>query len=160
MKIDDLLALAGPHELSTYEWGASAVMLLNELMPDNLRLTVQQTGTEARDHVRRLNATTLTYLLTREIELVDGNVVRFTVTPSPLHTTPPTIPTPGQKKMAPAAMVLMVLMMVISLALTFSTVFVTMEKGEVPNTEALTKTLSTLTELVKEAEDADSSDQQ
>jgi hypothetical protein len=146
MKLDDVLAMAGEHQLSNFGWGASAVILYNGLVPTQNHIDVSYTGKQAYDKLRTLPSFTLVAVLTREVH-IEGMTVDFVGASAEQSLgVPPTVPH-GSRRMSPVALLLMVTMMVISLALVFGTI---QNPGKPVNTEALQAVLSTMTELMKE----------
>lgn len=146
MKLDDVLAMAGEHPLSGFDWGTSVVILYNGLVPTENHIVVSNTGRQAYEKLRRLPTATLMAVLTREVQIVGSSVDFIGTVCEQANNVPPTIPQ-GQRGMSPMAMIMMVTMVVISLAMVFGT----LRSSDKPmNVEALQAVLSTMTELLKE----------
>lgn len=149
MKIDDVLAMAGDHPLSSFEWGPSAVVLVNSLLTVENRIDVTHTGKQAHNKLRLLPASILISILTREV-VVAGAFVDFATMPAEqVAGVPPTVPT-GSRRMSPAAIFLMIVMSVIGMGLTFSSMQTAKQTGQVAESPALKVVLDTMAELLKE----------
>lgn len=150
MKLDDVLGMAGDHQLNGFEWGASAVILVNSLVGPENQIDVGHTGKQAYDKLRRLPSGTLMSVLVYEV-VVEGPHVKFNGTARDQSTTvPPTVPAPTTRRMSPMAVFLMIIMSVISIALTLSSIHASRTTGSAGDTSALKLVLTTMTELVKE----------
>ncbi len=144
MKLDDVFGTAGDHQLSTFDWGASAVLLYNTLVPAENAIDVSHTGQMAFDKLRRLPSHTLVAVLQRQV-LVEGGSVQFLGTPREQAAgVPPTVPQ-GQRRMSPIAIMLMVIMSVIALGLTFS-----MNNGKQVDPEAFKSVITAMVDILKE----------
>ncbi len=150
MKLDEVLAMAGEHQLSGFDWGISAVALFNTLVTQENHIDVSHTGKQAFDKLRRLPSATLTQVLVHEVQ-VEGTLVKFIGTArEQARGVPPTVPQ-AQKKMNPMALFLMIVMTVICLSLAFSSIFLAHKGGDPSQqTKALQVILSTMVELTKE----------
>ena len=148
MKLDEVLAMAGEHQLSGFEWGVSVVILYNSLVASEHHIDASHSGKQAYEKMRRLPSTTLSSVLFHEVQ-VDGVNVKFIgTTREQSRNVPPTVPQ-QQRKMNPMAVFLMCVMTAISLMLGYSAIR-TAHNGETPDTTALQMVLKTMVELVKE----------
>lgn len=148
MKLDEVLAMAGEHELSSFVWGASAVALVNTLLSTEQQIDVTITGNAAFERLRKLPAATLVAILTREV-VVEGSSV--SLQPSAIEAAKGASMTiHPSKKLSPIAVVVMTVLALIGLALTFSTMRAVERTGTAPDLPALEHVIDTLTELAKD----------
>ena len=149
MKLDDVLAMAGDHPLSGFAWGASAVLLVNSIAATEDQIDVNHTGQQAYEKLRRLPSSTLIAVLTREVSVI-GSAVEFVGTPVEAgRGVPVTVPQAQSRRMSPFAIVLMVVMTVISLALTMGTLQSVQKTGQMPDNQTLTEIVHAMAELLK-----------
>lgn len=150
MKLDEVLAMAGDHQLSGFDWGISAVLLFNTLVTGENQIDVSHTGKQAFDKMRRLPSGTLTSVLLHEVQ-VEGTQVKFIGTArEQARGIPPTVPLP-QKKMSPMAIMLMIVMTIIAVSLSLSSIYVAHKGGDPSQqTKALQVVLDTMVSLTKE----------
>jgi hypothetical protein len=146
MKLDDVLAMAGEHQLSGFDWGASVVILYNGLVPTENHIDVSHTGKLAYEKLRRLPAATLLAVLTREVQIVGSSVDFIGTVGERALGIPPTVPN-GHRRLSPMAIFLMIFMSVISLTFLIGAI---RSPGQPPNTEALQTVLTTITDMMKE----------
>lgn len=150
MKLDDVLGMAGDHQLNGFEWGASAVILVNSLVGPENQIDVGHTGKQAFEKLRRLPSATLMSVLVHEV-VVEGAHVKFLGTArEQSQTVPPTVPAPTTRRMSPMAVFLMVIMSVIGIALTISSIHTSRMTGSAGDTTALQAVLKTMAEVIKE----------
>lgn len=150
MKLDDVLAAAGDHTLSTYDWGPGIVVLVNSSVPAECQIDLSLTGKEARTKLRSAPMSTLMAIMTRDIQL-NGSSVVFAPTAIE-HATgiPPTVPVTTARRMSPVAMVVMVFLALIGLAMTWSSIQVTQSTGQTQDHETLQVIIKTMTDLARE----------
>ena len=146
MKLDDVLAMAGEHKLSDFDWGASVVILYNGLVPTENHIDVSHSGKLAYGKLRRLPAATLMAVLTREVQIVGSSVDFVATVGEQALGIPPTVPH-GHRPLSPMAVFLMIFMSVISLTFLIGAM---RSPGQPVNTEALQTVLATVTEMMKE----------
>lgn len=149
MKLDDVLAMAGDHQLSSFDWGASAVILVNTLLSPENHIDVSHTGKESFEKLRRLPSAILFSVLTREVQVV-GAFVDFVGTARDQASIVPITVPQSQRRMSPMAIFLMIIMSAISIALTFSSMQQAQKTGQMPDTQTLQVILQTMGELVKD----------
>ena len=150
MKLDDVLAAAGDHQLSGFEWGVSAVILVNSILPNENHIDVSHTGKEAHAKLRSAPSATLLAILMREVQL-SGSSVEFLPTASGQSTgIPPTVPAAGSKRMSPIAVGVLVFLSVVGLMFTWSSIQTTRVTGQVVEHDTIKTIISAMVELVKE----------
>lgn len=144
MKLDAVFGVAGDHQLSTLDWGVSAVVLYNTLVPSEHAIDVSHTGRQAFDKLRRLPSDTLVAVLSRQV-LLEGSKVEF-IGPAREQAAgvPPTVPQ-GQRRMSPIAIFLMIVMSVIGVGLTFS-----MKQGTQVDPEIFKALIAGMVDIMKE----------
>lgn len=162
MKLDDVLAAAGDHPLSGFDWGASAVILVNSLLPAEHHINIGFTGKEAYLKLRSAPSSTLMVILTREVR-INGSSVEFVHT-TPFHVpfeqpamagVPPTVPPPGPKRMSPIAMVVLAFLVAVGLMFTYSSIQTTRVTGEPQEHDTLKTIIDAMTDMVREEQGAD-----
>ena len=150
MKLDDVLAAAGDHQLSGFEWGVSAVILVNSLVPPDCHIDISHTGREARTKLRSAPSKTLLTILVRDVQLSGSSVEFLPLTQEAAACIPPTVPPAGARRMSPVAVALLIVMSFIGLALTWSSIQVSRDTGQVSEHESLKVIIQSMTEIVKQ----------
>jgi len=146
MKLDDLFTMVGDRELSSLQWGASAIELTNSLLDSTQQLAPTCTGTEALAKLRGLPFSTLASIISNEIQ-IEGNTISFNGTAiQRANGTPPTVPS-AKQQMNPIVLIVVIVMSVVSLGLTFSSMKASATSGEQPESETIQVILKSLSEF-------------
>lgn len=150
MKLDDVLAAAGDHQLSGFDWGVSAVILVNSVVPADNQIDISHTGKEAHAKLRSAPSATLLAILMREVQL-NGSSVEFLPMASGHNPgIPPTVPPMGSRRMSPLAVGVLMVLTIIGLMFTWSSIQTTRATGQVVEHETIKTIISAMVELVKE----------
>lgn len=156
MKLDDVLAAAGDHPLSSFDWGPSMVILINSLVPGDCQIDIGLTGKEARSKMRSAPLTTLMAIMTRDVQINSGSVVFMPTALEHATGIPPTVPVQGSRRMSPVAAIVLAFLTVVGMAMTWSSIQLTQTTGQAQDHETLQVIIQTMTELVKDERDVGS----
>ncbi|QVD49374.1 hypothetical protein LUCX_304 [Xanthomonas phage vB_XciM_LucasX] len=151
MKLDEALALAGEHPLSTYAWGVGAVILFNSLVAKDQQIDVNHSGQQAHDKLRRLPSSTLAAILVREVQIEGSNIEFLPTVGEQSQGRPPTIP--SGRKANPVITLVMVVLAAVSIGLVISNYRTGSDAQKAATADVLKVVVQTMGELAKESND-------
>lgn len=166
MKIDDLLTFAGDHRLSSFTWGTRIVDVVNFHGDGIHRISLEQTGLEAKRILRSMEASVLVKMFTLDYDIETGKVTEDNLDddeptnyPVPDDTPPPEAPvTPPKADTGLFAgeplknkVILIIAAILTFLAITLVTIvsIVSIQTGQMQESETSVGLVNALAEIIK-----------
>lgn len=148
MNLSEILKMAGSQPFSTFKWGPAAVLMINDYLAVGSKLSVDSTGQDAEVALSALPTGMGLNLLTREVQVMNDNVMLKPVGPE-VTGVPPTV-APAPRRTNPLVMMIFVVLGLISMGLTASTIMTAHRTGQMPDSTALVEITKTMVELIKD----------